>query len=147
MTRRKSNHTEADFWGQVVKDPRGGCWLWQGPLHKGYGRVNFLGKRWFAHRLAYHLLWGSIPDGKDLDHLCCHGNCVYPWHLEPVTNEENNRRKVLRRRQDRPVRTTEAALARSSASRLPPHMAARRQAWYEQWLKSFRPVFRYSQLT
>lgn len=137
MTRHWGKQTaEQAFWSQVSKDPGGGCWIWQGQLQKGYGRVGYQGRSWFAHRLAYQLLWGSIPEGKTLDHLCCNTRCVYPWHLEPVTNGENTRRKMLRRR----VNLTRSDGASPPGCRTS-SATQRRQAWYEQWLKSFRPAF------
>ncbi|WP_420716357.1 HNH endonuclease signature motif containing protein [Streptomyces sp. H27-H1] len=42
-----------------------------------------------AHRAAYELERGSIPEGADLDHLCRIRSCVNPWHLEPVSEREN----------------------------------------------------------
>jgi hypothetical protein len=45
-----------------------------------------------AHRFAYELLVGPIPEGLVIDHLCRNRRCVNPAHLEPVTAEENWRR-------------------------------------------------------
>jgi hypothetical protein len=100
MVRRKVQVglTEVErFWGFVTKTDT--CWLWQGSKNKGYGqftvrRPESLTKKLAAHRYAYELLVGSIPDGLDLDHLCRVPACVNPAHLEPVTRKENLRRGI-----------------------------------------------------
>ena len=79
------------FWSKVAKTDS--CWEWQGSKdRKGYGRIHLKGFPQLAHRVAYELLIGQIPEGLTLDHLCCNPPCVNPAHLEPVTNEENLRR-------------------------------------------------------
>lgn len=101
------------FWAKV--DQSGGadaCWPWLGYVEAmGYGRVNRDGPKW-AHRVAYELVRGPIPDGFDLDHIChdpltcfegpCpHRQCVNPAHLEPATTLENtapHRRRSPRNR-------------------------------------------------
>lgn len=74
----------------------GPCWVWIASLDRhGYGQLNAGGESGGirrAHRVAYELLVGPIPDGLDLDHLCRVRRCVNPAHLEPVTNAENKRR-------------------------------------------------------
>lgn len=50
------------------------------------------GKYGYAHRIAYELVVGPIPEGLTLDHLCRVRRCVNPEHLEPVTMGENLRR-------------------------------------------------------
>jgi hypothetical protein len=95
VRRKVQKGPEVDrFWGFVDKSAP--CWLWTGSLdRKGYGtwtRANKLKVR--AHRFAYQLVVGTIPDGLDLDHLCRVRNCVNPAHLEPVTRKENLRRGI-----------------------------------------------------
>lgn len=82
------------FWAKV--DPTGPCWLWTAGVDgTGYGQLK-VGKRTLkAHRFAYELLVGPVPDGLELDHLCRVRHCVNPGHLEPVTHAENCRRGLV----------------------------------------------------
>jgi hypothetical protein len=66
------------------------CWRFVGSTKPdGYGRLKWDGKRKLAHRLAYELFVGAIPEGLELDHLCRQRDCANPSHLEPVTPREN----------------------------------------------------------
>jgi hypothetical protein len=70
-----------------------GCLLWtQEITPKGYGRFHCCGKNRAAHRLAYELARGPIPDGLVIDHLCRWRHCVNPDHMEPVTARINTLR-------------------------------------------------------
>lgn len=80
------------FWQQVEKTE--GCWLWRGPVNNhGYGQSRVLGEN-LAHRVAFRLTKGDIPESLTLDHLCRVTTCVNPAHLEPVTHRENVLRGV-----------------------------------------------------
>ena len=82
---------ERRFWKYVNKTDI--CWLWTGNISpNGYGRTSIEGRTKYAHRVAYELLVGPVPEGLDLDHLCRNTRCVNPDHLEPVTHAENMRR-------------------------------------------------------
>jgi hypothetical protein len=84
------------FWSKV--DQKGECWAWKGAKgFDGYGHF-WLGMEEHrktghfliqAHRYAFLLIRGSIPDNLTLDHLCRNRSCVNPKHLEPVTQREN----------------------------------------------------------
>lgn len=82
------------FWRKVsVGD---GCWEWLASRDPyGYGKFNakFLGTD-KAHRVAYTLLRGEIPNGLQIDHLCRNRGCVNPYHMEVVTSGQNTRRGV-----------------------------------------------------
>lgn len=78
------------FWNKVEPEPMTGCWLWNGSINNGYGRVWLGGKApLLVHRVAYSVLVGPIPEGLTIDHLCRQPSCVNPAHLEPVTQREN----------------------------------------------------------
>lgn len=64
----------------------------------GYGRIQWGGMSIGAHRVAYELTFGVVPEGLEIDHVChsldascvggkecLHRRCVNPNHLEAVT--------------------------------------------------------------
>lgn len=69
-----------------------GCWRWHGALQPtGYGML-WNGRRpEQAHRVAYKLFIGEIPDGCEIDHICRNRSCVNPSHLRAVSHRENMR--------------------------------------------------------
>lgn len=79
---------EARFWQKVNKID-GGCWLWLGALHRGYGSCSWDGRTTAAHRVSWLLAGRELDDGLVLDHLCRVLNCVNPDHLEQVTQGQN----------------------------------------------------------
>lgn len=81
--------------------PDSDCWVWAGEITlAGYGRIRRSrgrrkpGESMYAHRLAYEMFVGPIPEGLVIDHLCRNRACVNPAHLEPVTHVENVMRGV-----------------------------------------------------
>lgn len=103
LVRDKSRSPAAKFAAQV--EPVGGCLLWTGAVdHSGYGRF---GRSFTAHRFAYEMANGPVPQGLILDHLChnadascvggaacAHRRCVNPTHLEAVPQAVNTRRGI-----------------------------------------------------
>lgn len=75
------NRPESTFWENM--DRSGDCWLWLGKPEgsNGYGRTSFHGRRYQAHRLAYELSYGPIPDGMIVCHECDTPLCCRPDHL------------------------------------------------------------------
>lgn len=86
----RSNSLPARFWAKVRNAAALDCWEWTaGRDTGGYGQFSIDGRLRKAHRVAWELLRGDIPDGLELDHLCRNRSCVNPWHLEPVTHQVN----------------------------------------------------------
>lgn len=78
------------FWTKVDRRGPDECWPWlDSTAPRGYGRFWDGHRQQQAHRAAYELLVGPIPDGLQIDHLCRNRGCVNPAHLEPVTQREN----------------------------------------------------------
>src|SRR5690606_8661785 len=68
----------------------GACWEWKRSRNKhGYGLLTISGKSHFAHRLAYELPKGSIPDGPFVLHECDNPSCINPEHLSAGTQSQN----------------------------------------------------------
>lgn len=89
------------FEAKLDKTSTPGCWIWIARNRTGRGQVyGAFGVRRDgksvntpAHRVAWMLHRGPIPDGLHLDHAICGRTlCVNPEHLEPVTSGENTRR-------------------------------------------------------
>lgn len=93
MPARKGFHDPANLKAHFmsrVQVEQNGCWRWLGCKAKnGYGRLTLNRKALYAHRYAYCMFKGEIPEGLDLDHLCRTRDCVNPAHLEPVTRQVN----------------------------------------------------------
>lgn len=80
---------EGRFWERTTKTEPG-CWEWQGwQAGKGYGMINYLGKKVYAHRLAWTLFWGPIPNDLHVLHRCDNPLCINPHHLFLGTNLDN----------------------------------------------------------
>lgn len=80
------------FWAQVDRGGPDGCWVWMGYRRGNYGQVTFKDRKWRAHRLAYELLVGPIPEGYHIHHKCRNPVCVNPDHLEPLSEVEHGRK-------------------------------------------------------
>lgn len=71
-------------------DRSGDCWIWNGSRDgKGYGSFYLEGRLHKAHRAAWMLLKGPIPDGIEACHRCDTPPCCNPDHIFLGTHAEN----------------------------------------------------------
>ena len=80
----------------VLVDPFTGCWIYSRgkPNSSGYATHWTKTGPHPAHVFVYQAEVGPVPEGKVLDHWCRRRPCCAPAHLEPVSRNENERRKL-----------------------------------------------------
>ena len=85
-----------------------GCWEWgAGKVLDGYGHFSIAGMAQKAHRVAYQLYVGEIPEGMCVCHHCDNPGCVNPSHLFLGTNADNIRDRENKVRGVRPMNAGE----------------------------------------
>lgn len=87
------------FWSWVAQGQTDDCMEWMGQrLPKGYGTLAINSVRTYAHRVAYSLAFGPIPDGFQVCHRCDNPPCCNPTHLFLGTALDNARDRVAKGR-------------------------------------------------
>ena len=92
------------FWEKVDRRGADECWPWIGALGGRDKRGNIAEgapsqKILFAHRVAYEMANGPIPDGLRVLHSCDYPRCVNPAHLFLGTQQENIQDMIEKGRQ------------------------------------------------
>jgi len=73
VTRRRN------FWARIEPGSKG-CWVWKGTENGRPGKVRINGNLVKAHRHAWELVKGPIPEGYELWRVCQTTTCVNPEH-------------------------------------------------------------------
>ena len=69
----------------------GHCIAWAYSLNgDGYGTVPVHGHSELVHRMSYRQTRGSIPEGKQINHLCDRPYCFQPAHLYAGNQQDNS---------------------------------------------------------
>lgn len=88
------------FWVRTDVDENG-CWIWRGKKNRrGYGVVQWDGKWFLAHRIAYQWVKGEIATGLLVCHSCDVPSCVNPSHLWLGTDADNQADSIAKGRAD-----------------------------------------------
>lgn len=80
-----------DWWAKVNRTgDELECWPWSRSVGShGYGQTwDGITVR-LAHRVAWSLTHGPIPEGMTVDHICRNRRCCNPAHLRILTNLDN----------------------------------------------------------
>lgn len=92
MTRRvPSGSTLADRLAYYSVRTEAGCLVWTGSKdgRLGYGKLRWNGPMRYAHRLAWELANGPVPEGLVLRHTCDNPPCIEITHLLLGTQTDN----------------------------------------------------------
>jgi predicted DNA-binding protein (UPF0251 family) len=116
---------EQRFWSKVKVGGPDECWDWQRSKNPdGYGMFLLRRRCVRAHRAAYELHYGVIPNGMVVCHRCDRPACCNPAHLFLGTQVENIADMVRKGRQQRGERSGRAKLTAADVDAIRASFAA-----------------------
>jgi hypothetical protein len=81
---------------EKIDDSNGtGCWEWRASIYESgygqfyYGEIDSKERQGKAHKAAWLLLRGPVPEGMHVLHRCNNRKCCNPGHLYLGTHEDN----------------------------------------------------------
>lgn len=79
-----------------------GCWEWRAGRSSGYGVVRIGGRKVYAHRAMYELVFGPLPDDACVLHKCDNPPCIRPDHLFDGSRDDNMQDMIAKGRARHP---------------------------------------------
>lgn len=99
LARRRERPVDQRFWAKLNRRGPRECWEWSGCKNEnGYGQLYANGSARGAHRVAWELMRGAIPDGRSVLHRCDNPACCNPDHLFLGDHTANMRDMVAKGR-------------------------------------------------
>jgi hypothetical protein len=97
---------------EALADPKNPdlCWLYEGALSQGYGRITHNMKSVLLHRVCYEIFIGPIPKGDLVCHSCDVRRCLNPRHFFLGTNTDNTADRDKKNRQAKGEKSGRAKL-------------------------------------
>ena len=100
----KSQVLQKRFESKVTYVPFCGCHLWSASVNNfGYGKFGIYPKWVLAHRYAWELENGPIPEGKCVLHHCDTPSCVNSKHMYIGDKRDNAQDREKRNRSNHPT--------------------------------------------
>ena len=96
-----------------------GCVIWSGAIKDiGYGVITMRNKSYHAHRVAWEVSRGPIPEGRVICHRCDNRACVNPDHMFLGTHLDNSTDMVAKGRSKRGERASWSKLTEAQARQI-----------------------------
>lgn len=90
MSRKPNKSTDVFQSHRYTANQKTGCWEWRGgKISAGYGSFTLYKETYLAHRVAYGVKYGLIPEGFVICHRCDNPSCINPEHLFLGTMSDN----------------------------------------------------------
>lgn len=108
-----------NFWNKVDIQGPDECWPWQAYINDtGYGCVGVGCKVYLAHRIAWEITYGPIPESLFCCHKCDNPACINPGHMFLGTHQDNMTDKSLKDRARKGISNTKITGSKHKLSKL-----------------------------